>query len=82
MPLAHLGHKYTYVIGSDIDRDGMYVEVTSDADAVNSLLEIFYSDITHKMSITLHRPDLPLEVIEWAISIAKQRLPTKAQSSD
>ena len=74
MPLAHLGHTYTYVIGSDIDRDGMYVEVTSDADAVNSLLEIFYSDITHNMSITLHRPDLPLEVIEWAISIAKETI--------
>ena len=40
---------YDYVIGSDVDRDGMFLEVSKADDRADALLEIFYSDQTHSM---------------------------------
>lgn len=73
--MEHDGREYSYLIGSDLVRDGMYVEVTDRLDSANEILEIFYSDVSHKMSVTLYKWDLPLEVVEWAISVARERLP-------
>ncbi|RVU39204.1 hypothetical protein EOI86_08135 [Hwanghaeella grinnelliae] len=68
------GQVYTYLVGSDVSRDGMYLELGSGSDGANTIAEIFYSDITHEMTVTLYKPDLPLEVLEWAISEARDRL--------
>jgi hypothetical protein len=64
---------YSIIVGSDVIRDGMYVEVTDDVEGLNAFLEIFYSDITSEMTISLYR-ETPLPVVEWAIGIAKERL--------
>ncbi len=66
--------KFECVIGSDLERDGMYLEITDVQDSANAYLEIFYSDITHKFSLTLFKENLELELIEEAIEIAKKRL--------
>lgn len=68
-----LGEKYEGLIGSDLERDGMYLEI-SEFPSLEVILEIFYSDITNKFSITLFKENVPLELIEEAIKIAKQRL--------
>jgi hypothetical protein len=34
------------------------------------------------MSVTLYRPDVPLEIVEWAIAIARERLPVKTDATD
>ena len=67
---------YKSVRGSDVDRDGMYLEVsTPDGQLV---LEIFYSDQTGKMSITLYQEAVSLDAIEAFIPYAKWALtPTK-----
>ncbi len=57
----------------------MYLEIADvknsvDAYSADAYLEIFYSDITHKFSITLFKEDIDLELIEEAIEIAKHRL--------
>jgi len=57
----------------------MYLEVTDDPDALNVLLEIFYSDITSEMTLSLYQPT-PLPVVEWAIGVAKERLPPVASA--
>ncbi|HSM41926.1 MAG TPA: hypothetical protein VK862_14330 [Afifellaceae bacterium] len=80
MTFRHNGTEYTCIIGSDLDRDGMYVEVTELADVTNALLEIFYSDETEEMTLSTLRPDVPLEVVEWAIPIARERLPINGLS--
>jgi hypothetical protein len=47
---------------SDIDRDGIFLELI-DAESGNEVAEVFYSDITKKMQITLYAADLPLEAV-------------------
>ena len=37
-----LGQSYTAVVGSDVDRDGMYLELSDSANVV--IAEVFYSD--------------------------------------
>jgi len=67
------GQNYQVVIGSDVDRDGMFLEVTDDATALVAVL--FYSDRDGSMTLTAHRPDVPLPLIEWMIGEGKKRLP-------
>lgn len=74
MDFQHGGKTYGLVIGSDVVRDGVYLDVSGAAEDVYPLLEIFYSDVTHNMTVNTFAKDIPLDVIEWAISIAKSRL--------
>lgn len=74
--MKHNGVEYGYVLGSDLVRDGMYVEVSGIQNEAPAILEIFYSDATHAMTVSLYMMDIPLEIIEWAIAVAKERLPT------
>jgi hypothetical protein len=67
------GTRFPVTIGSDIEDDGMYLEVANEAGAL--LLLIFYDDRTAEMSVTTYRPALPLALIEQAILIARIRLP-------
>jgi hypothetical protein len=67
-----LGQSYVVTVGSDIQRDGMYLEVEDDAEAV--LAEVFYHDGDHTMTFTSYRSNLPLPLVEWMIVHAKERL--------
>ena len=67
-----LGQSYTAVVGSDVDRDGMYLELSNSSKVV--IAEVFHSDESGSMTFTGHQPDLPLPVVEWLIAQAKLRL--------
>lgn len=67
-----LGQSYDVTVGSDIQRDGMYLEVEGDAKAV--LAEVFFHDRDHTMTFTSYQSDLPLPLVEWIIVHAKERL--------
>ena len=67
-----LGQSYTAVVGSDVDRDGMYLELSDSASVV--IAEVFYSDDNGSMTFTSHQTDLPVPVVEWLIAQAKLRL--------
>ena len=67
-----LGQSYTAVVGSDVDRDGMYLELSDSSQVV--IAEVFYSDEIGSMTFTAHKADLPLPVVEWLIARAKIRL--------
>ncbi|MGN7770161.1 hypothetical protein [Phyllobacterium sp. 22552] len=82
MPIEHNDRQYSYIMGSDGDRDGMYIEVIEDGDQNRIVLEIFYSDITHEMTLVNTKPDVPLAVVEWAIAVAKERLPPTIMPKD
>lgn len=70
-----LDEKFEGLIGSDLERDGMYLEISAfPYNSVEIILEIFYSDATKKISITLFRENVALELVQEAIKIAKHRL--------
>ncbi len=66
---------YTSVIGSDLDRDGMYLEVTEDRAGSPVILEIFYSDRSGEMTLSTFRSGVPVKLVDWALRLAKDRLP-------
>ena len=65
---------YQTVRGSDVRRDGMYLELI-DIGTGDEVAEVFYSDVTQEMTVSLYKTDLPLEVIELLIAKAKLELP-------
>lgn len=65
---------YRTVRVSDIQRDGMYLELIDD-ETGDEVAEVFYSDVTHEMTITVFRWDLPLRAVELFIERAKHELP-------
>ena len=70
------GIEYEFGRGSDIVRDGMYLELTmANTDPVLQLAEVFYSDVTHQFTLTCFEPNIPLEIIETLIEQAKKLLP-------
>ncbi|MEZ2894440.1 hypothetical protein [Providencia rettgeri] len=70
------GIEYEFVRGSDIVRDGMYLEVRMMyTDTLLQLAEVFYSDVTHQFTLTCYEPNIPLTVIETLIEQAKKLLP-------
>lgn len=74
------GQSYEVVVGSDIQRDGMYLETRNEANEV--IAEIFYSDQDGTMSFTGYLSDLPLPLVEWMISHAKARLTPEPGDGD
>ena len=80
--MKHGQKQYSYTMGSDVVRDGMYIEVSDQPNGTNAIIEVFYSDVSHEMSVTLFRPDVPLAVLEWAIALAHRRLPARADRPD
>jgi hypothetical protein len=54
---------YQTVRGSDVQRDGMYLELI-DQSTGDEVAEVFYSDVTHEMKISIFQPELPLRVEE------------------
>lgn len=68
--------KYEMRRGSDVLRDGMYLELSvSETFPLRQVAEIFFSDITHEFFLTCYEENIPLEVIEELISKARTSLP-------
>jgi len=75
--MGALTQGYRTVRGSDVQRDGMFLELIDESTG-DEVAEVFYSDVTRKMTISVFRPELPLEV-ELLIERAKHELlPTTA----
>lgn len=64
-----------FIVGSDVDRDGLCLEVRGPDPGGRELIEIFYCDQTRRMTVTLFEASIPLELIERAICVARERLP-------
>jgi hypothetical protein len=60
--------------GSDILRDGMYLELI-DTLSGDEVAEFFVNDQTKKFQISVFSPELPLEAVEYLIGRAKKDLP-------
>ncbi|OJF96453.1 hypothetical protein [Pararhizobium antarcticum] len=69
------GRKFESVRGSDVERDGMYIEVSEKiGNQQRVMLEVFYSDEDNRMTFTAFEKDLPFELIEQVAQTARERL--------
>ena len=69
-------NQYEMRRGSDVLRDGMYLELSiRGSSPLRLVAEVFYSDITHEYFVTGYEENIPLEILENLISKAKKSLP-------
>lgn len=73
-PMSELPTGYSMIRGSDIVRDGMFLELI-DCISGDVVAEVFYSDASQKMTDSVFQPALPLELIEMLITRANADLP-------
>ena len=68
--------EYEILKGSDVVRDGMYLEASISRPGVrDQVIEIFYSDIDGSFTVSYCKNDLPMELVEYMIVNAKTALP-------
>jgi hypothetical protein len=68
------GQAYTAIRGSDVDRDGVYLELTIPGQR-GEIAEVFYADKTGEFSLTTFGNAVPLAAIEWLIERSRTLLP-------
>ncbi len=69
------GARYTTLKASDVQRDGIALELHLTVQGQDSVVaEVFYSDADGTWTINTFDCDVPLELIEEFIAEAKQRL--------
>ena len=68
---------FELTMGSDVQRDGMFLELSDGVIEHAPLAEVFYDDLNGQMTLaTFDNASVPLEVVEWLILEARRRLPT------
>ncbi len=76
MDIEHLGHRYQTTRGSDVQRDGMYLELVVDGRTEAPVMEAFFSDTTGSLTVdTCDCTAIPLEALREFISEAERLLP-------
>jgi hypothetical protein len=66
--------RYEIKMGSDLVRDGMFLEL-SDVATGEVAIEVFFSDVDGSYVTTRYRNDVPLDVAAWLQEEARRRLP-------
>jgi hypothetical protein len=67
--MEHNADVFTLLFGSDVRRNGTYVELSS-TKLGHGIPEIFQSDLNGQIVINTFNNDIPLPVIQWMISEA------------
>ncbi len=70
--------RYETVMGSDVARDGMYLELWVCGASRELALWAFYSDADGSFEFTRYQTDVPPEIEAWFHQEAKRRLPPKS----
>ena len=75
------GVEYSFTRGSDVVRDGMFVEAdVIGAPKRRTVAEVFYSDETGQYFVSCFEEGVPVELIEYLISEGRQLLPPTAKN--
>jgi hypothetical protein len=69
-----MNRRYSFLLGSDIQRDGVYLELV-EVETDEAVAEVFYSDATGEFTMSIFRDSIPLEAVEELIASARKRLP-------
>ena len=69
--------EYSLLMGSDVERDGLYLELYAGAEPYSGspLAEYFYSDVDGSMTLTEYAPGVPAAALAWLQSEGVRRLP-------
>lgn len=80
MDREHQGARYTTLMVSDLQRDGMGLELhsTVPGQQARTVAEVFYSDAEPAWTLNTFGCDVPLDIIEELMAEARRRLPPKA----
>jgi len=70
-----LGERYEVILGSDMTRDGMFLELWERHPTRELAMEVFFSDAEGSFATTRYRADVPAEVEAWLQGEARRRLP-------
>jgi|GEM_PF-686621 len=70
---------YKIIRGSDIHRDGMYLELQQDGAAI---AEVFLSDSDQSMIVNTFSNDIPTKVIQGLIAEGERRLPSEPRGDE
>jgi hypothetical protein len=62
-------------MGSDVDRDGMYLEATVVGKPSQTVAEVFYSDASGRFTVSCFQEAVPIELMEYLVAEARRRLP-------
>lgn len=73
--LVKYGDRFEPVMGSDIHRGGMFLELWDKGPPRDLVLWEFYSDIDGSFELVQNRTDVPPEVAVWFREEARRRLP-------
>jgi hypothetical protein len=79
MPFAINEVLYELTWGSDVIRDGMFMEATLE-ETGDTLAEVFCSDETGLFTISVYAENLPLELLERPIAAARETLPPRQEA--
>jgi hypothetical protein len=74
------GTEYSFTMGSDVDRDGMYLEATVAGKSSHVVAEVFYSDASGRFTISCFDESVPIELMEHLIAEARKRLPPSVET--
>ena len=70
------GREYTVLMGSDVDRDGMFLELYLGREPKGEpLAECFYSDVDGSLSLTVYRRNTSDAALAWLEQEGARRLP-------
>ena len=68
--------EYRTTVGSDVDRDGFYAELTRVSNGQDELLaEAFFNDGTSEFVFTAFAKEIPFDVVERFVGEARRRVP-------
>ena len=75
------GREYALVMGSDVERDGMFLELDDlTGGERETVAEVFYADGDGSMALTEYREGVPRAVLAWLRDEAARRLPPQADA--
>ena len=76
MNVNYAGKQYELIFGSDVDRDGVYLELsTTEGSNTEVLLYAFCSDANQGFTFSAFKDELPFDLVELFVAEARKRLP-------
>ena len=77
------GRPYELVYGSDIQRDGVYLELSDvSRDDPVVIVDAFRWDPDGRITFSAYREDVPFEIVEWFTAEVRRRLAPAITPSD
>jgi hypothetical protein len=75
------GSEYRLTRGSDIVRDGMFIEAdVLGSEQPRTVVEVFYSDKTGKFFVSCFEENVPVELVEYLIAEGRKCLPPTSKT--